>query len=335
VRRRWWAETQRQPGDFAERWPELIAQWCQPLLGRLDAEPHDISAGAWRRLRYADESHWPPVVSAWERRKFLVPAGGEAFLVKFAGFGTIGEEKLAIAQSLHTEGFVPKPVGIAHGFLIERWCDATALEPADKPLPEIARYIGTRARLLPAGTGSGASVDELAVMVRRNVSLEFGDRFTETLNGWPERPAALERRIVRVRTDNQLAPNEWLRTASGALIKTDPLDHHRAHDLIGCQDLAWDVVGALIEFDVGQDSRRRFIDAVAQWARQPVDQRLLRFYRFAYLAFRMGQARLGQSMGAGAAEQQRLARRGDLYAAELLHLLEKHVAATRQDSLVG
>jgi len=335
ARRRWWDSTQRRPADFAERWPELIARWCEPLLGRLGEEPVDISAGEWRRLRYADESQWPPIVAAWERRKFLVSGGGEAFLVKFAGLGRIGEEKLAMAKSLHAEGFTPEPVGLAHGFLVERWCDAAPLRQADKPLAEIARYIGMRAQLFPASSDSGATVDELVAMIQRNVSLEFGGHFAEAVDDWASEAADLERRIVRVRTDNQLEPHEWLRTSSGAILKTDALDHHRAHDLIGCHDVAWDVAGALIEFDVAQEAARSFVAAVSNWSQRPVDDRLLQFYRIAYLAFRLGQARLGRSMVGEGDEQQRLTRRGDVYAAQLQHLLQSRAAATPPESLVG
>ena len=320
-RRRWWGQVQRQVGDFGNRWPALVERWCGDLLGPIESEPQDISAGAWRRLHYASEDEWPAVVSAWERRKFLVTAHGERFLVKFAGVGRTGEEKLAIARTLHTESFVPKPIGLVHGFLVEEWLDDPAPLPiGEKPLGEIARYLGTRARLLPATSGSGASVEELLTMARRNVALELGDEFARELERW--KAGEIERRIVRLRTDNKLDLHEWLRTASGALLKTDALDHHQAHDLIGCQDLAWDVAGAAVEFDLDQAEIEHLISATEHWVRREIDRDLIDFCRTAYLAFRVGQMRLGATMIDESAEQQRLKRRGDLYAAELQHLLE-------------
>jgi uncharacterized protein YfiM (DUF2279 family) len=224
---------------------------------------------------------------------------------------------------------------LAHGFLIERWCErASPLARQDKPLPEIARYIGTRARLLPAASGSGASVDELLTMVRRNVSLEFGDQMAQAVEPWASRADSLERRIVRVRTDNKPDRHEWLRSNRGALIKVDALDHHGAHDLIGCQDLAWDVAGAMVEIDVNQSEAEAFIGAVENWAAREVDRKLLEFYRLAYLAFRLGQARLGQTTIADPRERQRLDRRARRYAIELQHLLESTRCATRPKSLV-
>ena len=198
---------------------------------------------------------------AWERRKFLVSVGGERFLLKFAGLGRIGEDKLAMARTLFSEGLVPEPLGLMHGFIVERWLeDAKPLGAHEKPIAEIGRYIAARANALPASSGSGASIEDLLRMVRRNISLEFGDDRTSALAHLEYHASSLERRIVRRRTDNKLDRHEWLRTGPGLLIKTDALDHHQAHDLIGCQDVAWDVAGAIVEFDLDQN------DCSACWA---------------------------------------------------------------------
>jgi len=331
-RRRWWRQVQREVGDFGDRWPAVVERWCGPF----DTSPHDISAGAWRRLRYAGEAEWPAVVPAWERRKFLISARGERLLVKFAGLGRIGEEKLAVARALHSEGFVPNPVGLVHGFLVEEWIEAAApLAHGETPLGEIAQYLGTRSRLLPTTSADGANIDELLTMSCRNAALEFGKDFARALGVWQRGARDLERRIVRVRADNRLDRHEWLRTPSGALLKCDALDHHQAHDLIGCQDLAWDVAGAMVEFDLDQSEAEQFIAATQEWADRAIDRELLEFYRTAYLAFRLGQMRLGASMVDDGGEQRRLNRCGDGYAAELQHLLESTGLGFRPESLVG
>jgi hypothetical protein len=335
-RRRWWRQTQRETGDFGERWPELIGRWVETSIGPLNDPPRDMSVGIWRSLRHPLKRDWPAAVPAWERRKYLVSASGEQFLVKFAGLGAVGEEKLKIARVLHSEGFVPEALGTVHGFLVERWCgDASPLAANERPVGEIARYLGTRAKLLPARTDSGASIDALLVMIRRNVSLELGDAYTSTLNAWKERTADLQRQVVRVRTDNKLDRHEWLRSASGALIKTDALDHHCAHDLVGCQDLAWDCAGAIVEFDMDQNERRQFVAAAEYWAGRAIDLDLLHFCRIAYLAFRLGQARFGETTVSDSSELRRLRIQGDRYAVELQHLLESTGTATRHESSVG
>jgi hypothetical protein len=331
-RRRWWRTAQREVADFEDRWPALVERWCATLLGPLDGPPEDISGGAWRRLHYRREEDWRAVIPSWERRKLLVRARGEPFLVKFAGVGSIGERKLAMARSLHIDGLVPEPVGLVHGFLVERWLDeAVPLKPSDAPVRHIGRYVAERAKLMPATSDSGASVEQLLGMARRNIGLEFGNDAACVLGSWEGRAPALERRVVRVRTDNRFAPHEWLRSRSGALIKTDALDHHQAHDLIGCQDVAWDVAGAIVEFDLNQNLTAELIDTVEE-AGCTVDPQLLEFYRLAYLAFRLGQQRLGATMVSDEREQQRLTSCGDGYAAQLQLLLQP---ATRPDSWVG
>lgn len=334
--RRWWQGVQRATGDFEDDWPAMVTRWAPTLVGPLDGPAEDLSAGKWRRQRRECEEDWPAAVPAFERRKFIVRASGKPFLVKFAGLGAVGERKLAIAQALAAEKLVPEPVGLMHGFLVERWlADGAPLARDDKPVRQIGHYLGTRARLLPAARDSGASADELLRMIRRNASLEFGDGAAQVLDSWALDTAEMERRMVRVRTDSKLDRHEWVRTRAGALLKTDALDHHQGHDLVGCQDLAWDVAGAEVEFGLDDEEAGRLRGAAEQSAGRALDGRLIGFCRLAYLAFRMGQARLAETMISDAGEHGRIRRLGNRYAAELQHLLESSRAATRCDSSVG
>ncbi len=223
----------------------------------------------------------------WERLKFRAMRDGEPVLLKFAGLGASGERKLEMARALHAAGLTPEPLGLVHGFLVERWQqDAEPLQKTEKPVEAIGRYIGTRAGLFPADAESGASIDELLTMCRRNVGLAFGDEVARRLDQW--NPDALAARVLRIRTDNKLDRCEWLRLADGRLLKTDAVDHHQAHDLVGCQDVAWDVAGAITEFELCEGEERQLLAAACCAA----DAELLAFYRVAYAAFRLGQATL-------------------------------------------
>jgi hypothetical protein len=250
--RRRWREAQRVPAGFD-------SVWLEHLFGPLET------------------------MSGGERLKFLCGRDGERLLLKFAGFGEIGERKLAMARALHGAGLTTEPVGLVHGFLVERWCEGRGLEPDERPMEEIGRYIGARARLFPAGNARGATIEELLTMCRRNFSVALG---AELPGSWD--PAALSHRITRVRTDNKLDRCEWLRMRDGRLLKCDALDHHQGHDLIGCQDAAWDVAGAIVEFDVEANETERLIGPT----NHSLDRELLEFYRMAYCCFRVGQASL-------------------------------------------
>ena len=95
-----------------------------------------------------------------------------------------------------------------------------------------------------------------------------------------------------------------------------------------------DVAGAVAEFDLDQYEADELVRQIEEHGVR-VDAELLTFCRVAYLAFRLGQARLGATMVSDPREHARVERRADAYAAQLQHLLEGSRAATRPDSLVG
>jgi hypothetical protein len=288
-----WSHAQRIPAEFD---PGFLSLWFGPLT-----------------------QFWTG--TAGERLKYRGWRGGTRVLLKFAGLGRIGERKLQMARALHASGFTPEPLQLVHGFLVERWCEnAKALDPGDQPVEEIGRYLGARARLFPAEAASGASIDELLTMCRRNISLAVGDEAVRAIGEWDV--ARLARAVARVATDNKLDRQEWLRTDDGRLLKTDALDHHCTHDLIGCQDIAWDVAGAIVEFDLAPNQIRRLIEATEQGSGQPIKRDLLEFYLIAYCAFRLGQAAL-------------MGHPGERYLTALHHHLQHDRLATPQDSLVG
>lgn len=230
---------------------------------------------------------------AWRRPKFLGSHGSIPVLIKFAGLGDIGERKLQMARALHAAGFTSEPIDLIHGFLVERWCEeAQPLGGNEKPVEQIGRYIGTRARLFPADTGAGASIDELLTMCRRNIGLGLGDRAADILSNIDTH--SLASRVKRVCTDNKLGREEWLRLSDGRLLKTDALDHHQGHDIIGCQGVEWDIAGAIEEFSLGGEDTAKLIEAAGAC----VLPDLLGFYRLAYAAFRIGQTTLAGD-GAG------------------------------------
>jgi hypothetical protein len=219
--------------------------------------------------------------------------------------------------------------------LVERWRDdSRPLVRGEKPIADVGRYIGARARLFPADVGSGASLNDLLHMSRRNVALALGDEIALLLDGWEPRLPQLSHRVVRIRTDNRLLPHEWLRSDGGRMIKADALDHHAGHDLIGCQDIAWDVAGAIVEFELDDHESRELVLATERAAGRYVDHELLQLLQVAYLSFRVGQESLASSPDSS--EDSRHSSLRQRYMAQLHDLL--HVStghATRRESLVG
>jgi hypothetical protein len=259
----------------------------------------DIGGGRWRDVR--SFTNRPPGGGRHERRKFLLTSASGTFLLRFAGLGSAGEAVLRRAQALSDACFVPAVLGLRHGFLVERWlAEAQPLDPASVGpsllVERLADYLAFRAHHLPAGPGDGASPPELAAMVKRNSEILFGRPVDVTLLA--EAAERLGPCLRRVATDNRLHRWEWLHLPDGRLLKADATDHCCGHDLIGCQDITWDVVGARIELRLDDACIFRLLTALARRG-IVVQSELLRFYEPCYAALHAGMFYLDAQVATG------------------------------------
>jgi hypothetical protein len=294
-----------------------LARWIADLVGPLSRPLEDLSAGRWRAKHFRSEADWPACVVHQERRKLLAYAPGGAWLARFAGLGRDGDRALARARALHRAGFTPEVAGLCHGFLVERWVAATPLVVAHldragrrRTIERVGRYLGFRAREFTADPGRGASLDRLVEMVRRNATLALGS--APAVRG---SPAELARRVQRVEIDGRLHAWEWLVCDSGALVKADALDHCAAHDLVGCQDITWDLAGAAVELGLSAAEQQRLAAITGETCGRAVDPELLALARPCYLAFQLGRHALAADAGGSEAIRLRAAARR--YAAQL------------------
>jgi hypothetical protein len=291
-----------------------LAGWVRDLTGPAQGPLEEISGGAWRARRHADAVDWPPVHAMQERRKYLLPAGGATWLLKFAGLGQEGERKAARAQMLAEAGFTPPVAGWRHGFLVGRWIgEARPLDPDGADHGRLAEQLGCylrfRARAFPAAPDQGASPTTLWQMARHNTAVALGQDAARRFDRWtPAELAALAARARPVETDNRLQAWEWLVLPDGRLLKADAVDHHAAHDLVGCQDIAWDVAGAMVELGVRP--------------RLEVDPGLLALLLPCYGAFQLGAWTMAAEAAPDAAEAGRCRRAAERYAARLLREIE-------------
>lgn len=287
-----WANAPRHVVGFDDFLPPAeLAGWIADRTGPLDAPLTDISGGVWRTLRCASERDWPPADRQMERRKFLAKSRGRTWLVKFTGIGDIGTRKLARAKALAAEDFVPPPLALRHGFLIEPWIDVSQmpLESLDRHLllTHVARYLTARARHLPAPS-PGAPVDALFAMAIGNTGECLGDAARDRIANRLGDPARLAPLIYPVATDNRMHAWEWLVTPEGRLLKADALDHCVGHDLIGCQDISWDIAGAAIELGLTGDERTFLASEIAAHSGRRVEPGLIEPMACCYLAFQIG-----------------------------------------------
>jgi hypothetical protein len=309
-----------------------LSRWLASLVGEpAVGELEDISGGVWRARRYRDEADWPASNIQQERRKFLFSTGRGNFLARFVGLGESGAASLQRAVSLSQAGFTPPVLGLVHGFLVERWLDGEGLDEPDALasdtdrqdlITRIADYLAFRACHLPASEGSGATLPELYEMAMRNAGLALGPDASRALAALLPEPECLPG-LRRVETDNRLMLHEWIRVAGVPLLKTDGVDHCAAHDLIGCQDIAWDIAGTAEELRLSPTETEMLRTMVEHRTGWPVHRAILKAMRLCYLAFRLGASTLAAE-SLGGKEADRLTRAAHHYGTRLSELLARH-----------
>ena len=329
-----WAAVRRLTVSFDELflgpaavWP--LEQWVEDLTGRIDGPAEDVGGGRWREVLLPAGSARPPVHPGRERRKFLVRAGGARWLLKFAGFGRLGREKLERSIALAAAGLGPRVAGLRHGFLVMPW-----LERA-RPLPfasfdrrllieKVAGYVAfraTRFRAHPEVAGaSPAALLENAVAQARSA---LGAEMAERLHAWRDRLPDLEAMARPVFTDNRMHAWEWLVTRDGRIVKTDAVDHSTGTDPVGAQDPAWDLAGALVELGLEGGEESHFLGSAARRGVRPIPSQVS-FYKATYLADQMGRyLAAAREPGVDPEESERLRRAGEGYGERLRRALSE------------
>ena len=296
-----WGRARRHVAEFEEvfaapgaRWP--LAQWVKDLTGEPREPLADLGAGRWRERLFPDRSLWPAADVQGERRKYLLTGESRRWLLKFAGLGRYGREKLAIAQELGAAGLIPPVAGLRHGFLVGPWLEEVRPLPLAPEVDRLARldavatYLAFRAARFPAAPeGRGATPMKLFEMLAFNTQRALGPILGEIVKDWRGRLPEVARLERLVLTDNKMHAWEWLVTRGGKILKADALDHHRGNDLVGPQDIAWDLAGAAVELDLDEAELALLADAVARRGNVPRAERVqLDFYTAAYLAFQTG-----------------------------------------------
>ena len=307
-----------QAADPAHR----LQSWVEAIVGPLHTPLLEVTGGGWRGAHAGGEL--APAHPWQERRKFLAPARDGSWLVKFIGLGHGARERFGCARALAEAGFSPAVAGLCHGFMVERWHGGMAPLSAGRLgdaalrarlVAHLARYIAFRARTFPAPDESGASLQALCDMGRQNCSEALGTHSAHAWDGFARDATRLGHRVQRVRTDNRMHAWEWL-ASSAAILKTDAVDHHAGHDLVGCQDPAWDVAGAAAEFGLADSEVTRLRNGLLQEG-CAIDAELLAFYMPAYLAFQLGHYEMAAQDARVAVERSRLAAQRERYACAL------------------
>src|SRR5690606_7238055 len=240
VRSRW-----RQVRRFVAE-PDLA-----PLLAGADGID-DLAGGRWRYRLGLSPAAWPPADGRLERRKLIVERGGTSWLYKFAGLGRLGRLKLERAGALGAAGHHVRVGPLERGYLACQWHDGARplVALGSAPLPRgdlvarVADYLAARAALPASDGGPGADPGALLDVARHNTGEALGAAAARALDRLAAEVPAARSAARPCATDGRLHRWEWIALPDGRLYKTDAVDHALGHDLVGEQDIAWDLAGA-------------------------------------------------------------------------------------------
>jgi hypothetical protein len=284
--------------DAAARWSRFRAlapqqEWL-PLPKDADIE---VSAGRWREHLLSPGTPWPATWTPTERLKFLSRDG--RWLMKFEGYGRFGAAALARAKAVHRAGFGPAVEDAGNGFLrYARLRRPPAVEqslsPTAKVIDRLASYCAFRAREFPA-----SHLDVDGSVLREMVACNLREEFQL------EPPPLTFECVLPTICDSRMQPHEWLLTSDGELLKTDATSHGDDHFYPGPCDIAWDLAGCIIEWNMDAAATEALL---AEYGRLSGDaaQRRIRDYLLAYSAFRMGWMKMAADSCASPDERARI-----------------------------
>jgi len=278
-----WAESDRRVRSFDHIFlnPGAAAPlhgWFRDITGDLDRPPEDISGGGW-----AHGQTDVPTSPSREARKFRLTGENGRFVAKFVGVDRHARAKFDRARALHEAGFCIEPLALRYGFMLEPEIDGAPTR--DIPIAHVAEYCRFRRDSFPAAKG-GATLRELRDMAEHNIrqgapeaARNLGERWND------ERLDRLELLVEPVHVDGRMHWWEWLRIGEW-ILKTDAVDHSESHDLIGRQDILWDIAGAIVEIAATPGDARTLADAFTSGS--PDREELLELMTVCYVAFQLG-----------------------------------------------
>ncbi len=282
--------------DAAARWSRFR---CVAIGDGRRPDGEWIGAGLWRQRFLDKESSWPGAWTSMERSKFL-SHDGRVFR-KFEGLGHYGDRAREEAEAVAAAGFGTRIVEDAFGFLgyeCLRGRPVAKEELSPQRIQRIAEYCAFRAANFRRQLTT-AQKDDFTTMVRVNFEREFGK---------PLNDAFMEFEVVKpISCDAKMAPHEWFVTEKGRFLKFDATAHGEDHFFPGPCDVAWDLAGVIVEWQMDSEARNRLLDEYHELSGDNVTGRIEN-YLLAYSVFRFAWCKMAAAAMSGTADEERLLR---------------------------
>jgi hypothetical protein len=286
---RWPNPAELRAPNAAERWPrfQFTAVASHPLLpANADI---DIGGGTWRQHLSSSENQ-PATWAQLESAKYMSTDGRRRY--KFHGYGSYGESIAVRTAKLADAGFAPPLLALEKGFGVYDFVPGRTLTPSDlyaELIHHFAAYCAFRASQFHSGECS----PELLRMAAWNWECEFGA---------PLVPALALPVVNCVIADARMLPHEWLCAVDGRILKLDAVSHGDDHFFPGPCDIAWDLAGAIIEWQMNADAAADFIARYQTLSGDDPRDRLPD-YLLACTIFRMAWSKMAARASAGTPDE--------------------------------
>ena len=301
--------------NAARRWAGFQSYHTTPTRHLPKAAVEYVAGGIWRAKVFPSEKEWPASWLQMERLKFMSADGD--FLFRFEGFCRFGEDVYRRAMKVADAGFGPMPQPREEGFGVYPMIRGRYLTASDvdrNVLTRVAEYCAFRVTEIPAKIDSAP---ELELMLRFNVKEEFGAELpTEMARLHIERP---------VIADGRMLPHKWI-DAGGKIRKVDSATHGDDHFFPGPTDIAWDLAGTIIEWNLSGAAADSFLRAYHSCSGDDPRERITS-YLTAYSIFRCAYCKMAAAASTGIPEHHRLVREYRRYRQQAQALVTTEVGA--------
>ncbi len=290
--------------NAAQRWRCFQFDAASSRIFARFANLTSLSGGNWRTRLLNPTIEWPASWTAMESAKFL--SDDFRYIFKFEGLGNFGEHVHDRASAICESGFGPRAEQSGDGISRYEFIPGTPLTRQDlstELLERIAEYCSFRAVAFRADSPDHGHIRN---MVEFNFSQETGRSF-EGIHSTVELPVIV---------DGRMHPHEWIRAGDGRVLKVDGAQHGQDHFLPGPTDIAWDLAGAIIEWNMDEGAALLLVESFRKRTGHDVSRRLP-YFQVAYSAFRSGYCKMASEAVPDPREKSRLERSHLFYSAKM------------------
>lgn len=301
---RWPDPAQLCARDAARRWSGFRFVRAASRICHRFSDYISLAGGAWRSIFLNGEAAAPAGWPEMETLKFL--SANRNHIFKFEGFGERGRTVRERAALLHTSGFSPEVLNADDGmseYTVVRGEIQTASGPSTELLDRMAEYCAFRAIEFAVDSGAQNQLEEMA---RFNFRQETG--------GDPQIPEGSLRTSHPVLCDSRMQPHKWV-TSEHGIFKIDGCAHGDDHFFPGPTDIAWDLAGAIVEWDMDRDAEEYFLASFRKRAGNKTANTA--YFALAYTVYRMAYCKMAMLGTQDESEKPRLQRAYQYYRSKI------------------